>query len=111
MVITTKLRYEALRSVNTATLAGTYVPFGLPLANRTYIFKIVNNSNQLLTISLDGVTDEDIIPPGSFILYDVESNKSLNADDLFLPQGTQFYVKGAAGVGLVYLVVLYGANI
>jgi hypothetical protein len=107
MAYTTKLAWETLRSVDSATLAGSYVAVGGPLLHPSYILKLVNASNILVTISIDGATDVDVAPANSFWLYDEdEGNPSHEA----MPQGTQIFVKsstGAAGVGLIYLVTQY----
>lgn len=104
MAYTTKLNWETLRSVDSATFSGLYAPVGGPLLHPSYILKMVNASNVLVTVSIDGVTDIDVCPANSFWLYDEdEGNQSHEA----LPQGTQIFVKGAAGVGLVYLVTQY----
>lgn len=104
MAYTTRLAWETLRSVDSATFAGTYVTLGGPLLHPSYILKLVNSSTVLITISIDGVTDIDVAPANSFWLYDEdEGNPSHEA----VPQGTQIYVKGSAGTGLVYLVSQY----
>ena len=106
MAYTSKVTWETLRSVNSATFAGAYVALGSPLANPSYICKLVNNSNVLVTVSIDGATDIDVAPANSFWLYD-EGKVGMSAGHPALPQGTQIFVKGAAGVGLVYLVSQY----
>ncbi len=102
---TSRIAWETLRSLDSATLAGSYVAVGGPLLHPSYICKLVNNSNVLVTISIDGVTDIDVAPANSFWLYD--EGKGQQAYQIALPQGTQIYVKGAAGVGLIYLVTQY----
>ena len=57
-------------------------------------------------ISTDGVTDHDIVPANTFVLYDVGTNKSTPVPSLELPP-TQFFAAGEAGTGLVYVVTLY----
>lgn len=104
MAYTTRLNWETLRSVDSATFAGTYVRLGTALAHPSYILKMVNASNVLVTVSIDGVTDIDVCPANSFWLYDEDEG---NQEHVALPQGTQIFVKGAAGVGLVYLVTQY----
>lgn len=106
MSYTSKVAWETLRSLNTAAFSGTYVALGTPLANPSYICKLVNNSNVLVTVSIDGATDIDVAPANSFWLYD-EGKVGLSAAMPALPQGTQVFVKGVAGVGLVYLVTQY----
>ena len=105
---TTRITWEPMRSINSASFNGTYQALGTPLSNASYITKMVNNSNQLVTISIDGDTDVDVCPAGAFWLYD--EGKGQQAYQIALAQGTQIYVKGAASgtnAGLVYLVTQY----
>lgn len=106
MSYTSKIAWETLRSVDSATFTGTYTRLGTALAHPSYICKLVNNSNVLVTVSIDGSTDIDVAPANSFWLYD-EGKVGISSALPALPQGTQIFVKGAAGVGLVYLVTQY----
>lgn len=103
MAYTTRVNWETLRSVNSTTFTGVYVPVGGPLLFPSYLFKIVNNSTVLVTVSIDGATDIDVLPPGGVFLYD-EQRDTLHES---LPAGTQIFVKGAVGTGLVYVVSQY----
>lgn len=108
MAFSQRILYEVLRSVDTAT-ASSYVALGSKLANPGTIIKMVNLSNKDLLVSIDGVNAHDICPTNGFFLYDLTANSTINCNE-FEPAGTQFYVKtsdGAAGTGLVYLVVKY----
>lgn len=107
MAYTKQMAYETLRSIDSATFTGSYQAIGTPLTHPGSIVKMVNNSNVLVTISLDGSTDVDVLPANSYWLYDETTNRASATDAVFIPQGKQFYVKGAAGVGSVYLVVQY----
>lgn len=109
---TTRIAWEPLR-ILTGPFTGAYQPFafvtggnvlGDPLEHPSYILKLVNNSTVLVTISIDGVTDVDVAPAGSFWLYDEDEG---NQQHPGMPQGTQIYVKGTAGTGSVYLVSQY----
>ncbi len=104
--------FEALRSINSTTITGTYQALGSPLSDPAVLMKIVNNSTMLITISYDGVTDHDVVPGGFFTLYDFGSDaQSVSGNSrLFLPASTQVYVKGTAGTGLIYLVVVYAGG-
>lgn len=107
MAYTTRIAWEPLRSVNSATFAASYVAVGGPLTHPSYILKLVNNSNVLVTISIDGITDVDVAPANSFWLYDEDEGNDRHPG---IPAGTQVFVKsatGAAGTGLVYLVSQY----
>lgn len=106
MFNTSQIEYEVLRSIDSATFTGSYQALGTPLANPAIIVKLVNNSTVLITISIDGVNDYDVAPAASFFLYDIASD-SPGTSSIFRKKGTQFYVKGSAGTGLVYLSVQY----
>ncbi len=106
MSYTQRLAWETLRSIDSATFTGLYQAVGTPLANPSYICKLVNNSTVLVTISIDGTNDVDVAPASSFWLYD-EGKAGLNAAMPALPAGTQIMVKGVAGTGSVYLVSQY----
>lgn len=103
---TNRLAWETLRSIDSATLTGSYQAVGAPLVHPSYICKMVNNSTVLVTVSVDGATDIDVAPGNSFWLYDEGKGSPLGFQPA-LPQGTQIYVKGSAGVGLIYLVSQY----
>lgn len=105
MAYTTRLEWETLRSIDSATFTGSYQALGTPLAHPAYKCKLVNNSNVLVLISNDGINDKDVAPGNSFWLYDEGGGER----GLFpaLPQNTQIYIKGSAGVGIVYLVSQY----
>lgn len=107
---------DELRYIDSATLIGAYQPFidattspdPSPLTRPIRIVKFVNDSNTGVTISWDGITDHDILPAASFFLYDITANHSnvQGTQGQYIKKGTQFYVKGAAGVGSIYLVCL-----
>lgn len=101
-----RISWETLRSIDSATLTGSYQNLGTPLQHPGYIVKLVNNSTVLVTISIDGINDIDVAPANSFWLYD-EGKAGLNAAYPALPQGTQIMVKGSAGTGSIYLVSQY----
>ena len=106
MAYSSRVMWETLRSVDSSTFTGAYVALGGPLLYPGYVVKLVNNSSVLVTVSVDGATDVDVAPAGSFWLYD-EGKTGQSASVPSLPAGTQIYVKGSAGTGLVYLVSQY----
>lgn len=107
-----RIAWETLRVVNSASSpfsTGVYTALGTPLLFPSYILKVVNASNILVTVSIDGATDIDVAPANSFFLYD-EGKVGLSSSLPALPQGTQIYVKsgtGGAGIGNIYLVSQY----
>ena len=102
-----RLTYEVRRSIDAATFTGSYQKIGTPLLHPSCLIKLVNNSNVLIDVSIDGTNDHDVAPQNSFWLYDVTSDSPTTTDPIFIEQGRQYWVKGAAGVGFVYLVVQY----
>lgn len=104
MAYTNKITWENLRSLDAATLTGGHDPIGDPLEHPSYICKLVNNSDTLVTISIDGANDIDVAPANSFWLYDEDAG---NNNEPAIPARTQFYLKGTAGTGNIYLVTQY----
>lgn len=107
MAYTNQLEYETIRSIDSATFDGTYKAIGTALLHACCIIKMVNNSDVLVTVSVDGSHDHDILPAGSFFLYDNTTNSPRSTEGVMVSKGRGYYVKGSAGTGLVYLVVQY----
>ena len=100
---------DTLRSVASSTFTGAFQTLGTPLNYACPLVKFVNNSNQLVTISWDGVNEHDVLPANSFALYDFASDAG-SQRGLFASQGIQFWVKGPApgtNTGSVYLVTFF----
>lgn len=106
----TLITYNPMETIDSGLFTGSYLPLGTPVPTTARLFKIVNNSNVLITVSTDGVTDMDVLPANSFVLYDLGTNRGNPSADTALGQNTQFYVSGSAGTGLVYLVTLYAST-
>lgn len=101
---------DGLRSLSSGSVSGTYNTIGTPFTHLMRLLKIINNSNKDVTISFDGINDNDFIPAGGFSLYDLTTNKS-DQDILFIFRiGTQVYAKGTAGTGDIYVVAIYGVG-
>ena len=110
MAYTNRITWEALRSLDTATMSSssTYYNVGTALLFPSYKLKLVNNSTVLVTVSINGTSDVDVAPAGSFWLYDETQAQFPSATTPAIPAGTQISVKSAsAGVGLIYLVSQY----
>jgi len=100
-----RITYDVLRSIDSSTFTGSYQNLGSPLSFPCSIIKLINNSTVLVTVSVDGINDHDILPISSYSVYDETANHT--KDFVFLGKGTQFQVKGSAGTGSVYLVSQY----
>lgn len=105
--LTSRITWEPLRSRSATTFTGSYQTLGTPLAHPSFICKLVNNTSVDVTISIDGSTDIDVAPAGSFWLYDETRYVTGVGQSPAIPKGTQIYVKGAVGTGTVYLVTQY----
>ncbi len=97
---------ETMRTIDSSTFTGSYQAVGTAFSNPVRILKMVNNASVPITISWNGTDDHDFIANGGFALYDAGCNKGTPASSLDIPKGTQIYVKGSAGIGAVYLIVL-----
>jgi hypothetical protein len=107
MALTNNLTYGPLRLLSSASVTGSYQILGAPLEFSASIIKVVNDSSQLVTLSLDGITDNEVVPANSFFLYDITAAAPSGLSGTFLQKGTQLYVKGTAGTGTIYLVYMY----
>jgi len=105
MAYTNRISWEPLRTFNAASLNGSFQSIGVPLANPSYILKMVNNSTSLVTISIDGVTAIDVCPANSYWLYDEDTSGNPTPEGI--PEGTQIFVNGSAGTGNIYVVSQY----
>lgn len=78
------------------------------LTNACFMLKIVNNSDQDVSVSYDGATDNDFVPKGTRTELLFQTNSQPNNFIANIPQGTKVYIKGSAGMsGSVYLVGYY----
>jgi hypothetical protein len=94
-----------LTSIDSATFTGAYqlVSGAGGLTNACFLIRIINNSTKDVTISYNGTNDHDFVPAGKEVQLQFQTNKSPQGYAALIAQGTKIYVKGAAGVGLVYL--------
>ncbi len=101
-----------IASIDSATFTGAYqLVNGTGLAQACFLLRIVNNSDRIVTISYDGVTDNDIIPNATHFELNPQSNSQPNNFTCLFSKGQKIYVKGlAGGTGLVYLAGYYQSN-
>ncbi len=94
-----------LTSIDSATFTGAYqlVSGAGGITNACFLIRIINNSTKDVTVSYDGTHDHDFVQAGKDLLLQFQTNSSPQGYAALIAQGTKVYVKGAAGVGLVYL--------
>ena len=106
----TVLQWDLIRSIASSTVSGTYAAVGTAFTYPVRLLKIVNNSTEDVSISVDGANTVDYIPAGGFTLYDCGTNRGNPSPSLEIRQGTQIFVSGTAGTGNIYVVTLYAFN-
>lgn len=113
MALTNRVTWELLRSLDSSTMAdaSTYYKVGTALLYPSYKLKMVNNSNVLVTVSIDGVNDYDVLPATSAWIYDETQASIASASTPAIPAHTQIFCKAATpGTGSIYLVSQYLVN-
>lgn len=103
-----RVKAAILAVFNAAGLGANYLPLnpgGLPGA--CFKIRITNDSNADVTISFNGVDDNEISIATTIIELDFQNNAQPNSYLALLPKGTEIFVKGGAGVGNIYLSAYY----
>ena len=114
MAYTNRITWEILRSFDTSTISSssTYYNVGTPLNNPSYKLKLVNASDILVTVSIDGINDYDVCPASSSWLYNETQTQNSTASASSVSKGTQISVRypdfvSTPGTGMIYLVTQY----
>lgn len=109
------VRVDAIRTKAAGSITGSYTTLGTALTRNWRMFKITNNTDGDLLISLDGTTDNIFVPAHSFTLYDLSTNAlNVQDSDWFVMQvGSQFYVKTstAATTGDIWVEGIYSSGV
>lgn len=105
MAFLSKVLPIPLTSIDSATFTGAYqlLSGAAGLTQSCIMLHIVNNSNVSITISYDGTNDHDFLLAATDRELNFQTNNSPQNHQAHLAKGTRIYVKGAAGVGLVFL--------
>jgi hypothetical protein len=109
-MFTTKAQVDVLRTLAFGSVGASFTAVGNPQEYQARIICFTNTTNEDVIFSMDGVTDQLIVPAGSFKLFDITTNhRPVNMDDFSFPIGTQWYVKYASepSLGAVYIEIVY----
>lgn len=109
-MFTTQARLDPLRSLAFGSITGSFVPVGTPFDFQARIIHFTNLTDGDVIFSMDGTTDQLIVPAGGFILLDITTNhRPINQDDFCFAIGTQWYVRyvTAPTIKAVYIAVLH----
>ncbi len=97
-----------LSSLASSSVTGSYQALnGTGLEEACFLLRLINDSNQDVTVSYDGTTDHEFVPSGQTFQFPIQTNSSPQNQQALMPKGTVVYVKGTAGTGSVYLAGYY----
>lgn len=97
-----------LTTFNSASMLATYQAIntvGLP--QPCILIRLINNSNQAVTVSYDGTTDHEYIPASTTVLLEFQTNSQPSNYGTTMKKGTVVSVKGTSGSGTIALVGYY----
>ena len=98
-----------LGAINANTFTGAYQLIGgIPQA--CFMLRFINNTDEDVLISYDGVTDNDVIVHGTSTQISAQTNSQPNNFICVFPKGMHIYVKAANGTGEFYVAGYYQAN-
>ncbi len=96
-----------LSTFDSASLTRAYQPInGTGLSNDVKILRIINDSDQTITISYDSLNDSDVILAESSETFEFQANAQEvpeGAGIKYARKGQIIYAKGAAGTGNIYV--------
>ena len=96
-------------SINAAGFGGGFVPINEDgLEQACFLIRIINGSNVVVSISYDGIAENDVLLPNETLQLDFQTNSSPNGYIAWLKKGTIVYADASmAGVGFVLLAGYY----
>lgn len=91
-----------LMTFASSSLSGTYQAFSpATLPNEIFCLVITNGSSTAVTISYDGVTDNEYLLSAGTKVINFATNASPQNYTCLMAKGTGIFVKGTAGTGTV----------
>ncbi len=110
MSFTNQAKVDTLRTLAFGSIGATFAAVGTAFGFQARIICFTNTTNADVIFSMNGTTDQLIVPAGSFKLFDITMNhRPVNMDDFCFAIGTQWYVRyaSAPSSGAVYIEVVY----
>lgn len=99
-----RIRPITLASIASSSVTSSYQAInstGLP--GSCFLIRIMNGSNQSITLSFNGVDDHEVVLASSTLQLDFQNNAQPSGYVALLNKGATIYIKGTAGTGTVYL--------
>lgn len=101
---------DTLRSLAFGAISGVYAGIGSQFPFPVRIMHVLNDSDEILFFSTDGINDHWVLPTKSFLLLDLTANQTSIAGAAYIGAGTRIYVRGTPAAGSVYVSTWYGTN-
>lgn len=87
------VQIDPIRSLAYTSIITSYVAVGSALTNPARIVCFTNASDGDLFVSTDGSNNMLFLAAGTFKLFDLTANRTINGFQWVFPIGTQFYTK------------------
>jgi hypothetical protein len=111
MSFLSQAKFEVVREIAFGAIGAAYGVVGTPLVNPVRIVRFVNETDEGVYISFDGVHNHIRLSTGSFFLLDIDSNRE-NLNSFALQKGTVFYIKAVGALpisGAFWIETVYAA--
>lgn len=102
MSVSDKIKAMPLISVNANTFDGAYHSIG-KLPHPCSVIRFNNKTNKDITISFDGVIDNEYLISGESLTIPSQLNAQPTNNRALFPSGTSIFIKGDVGAGFVYI--------
>lgn len=102
--------FETLRTIAFGAIGAGYTAVGAAFTAPVRLIGITNLTNQNLLFSLNGVTDQVMIPAGAGKVFDISTNRS-NQENLFFRENQFAYIRHAGAApasGSCYIETVIG---
>lgn len=110
---TMRMGFLPVRSLAFGSIGVNYAAIGTASTDSSRMLLVQNLADATLMFSTDGVDDHFPLAANSFLLLDIASNRTANAQAFYLPQGTIMRVKHigvAPTAGTVYVTYIVGVD-
>ena len=108
-----RVAFEPIRELAFGGITNVYAAVGTPFLYPCRMLVLFNNTDVLLAVSFDGVTDHLAIPGGGQIIFDFTTNRSDFGGYFVLPVGTEIWVAAPFGnptINEFFATVIYGQD-
>ena len=110
-MFTNKAVLDTLRTISYTSISSSFAVVGSSQLYPSRLICFTNTTDVNVIFSMDGATNQVIVPAGGFKLFDITTNhRPINQDDFCFATGTQWYVKeesASPSKGAVYIEIVY----